>query len=50
MKVVMKSVNRTGADLNTASLELLTHISGLNSGTAQEIVNYRNENGRLYES
>ena len=43
----MKSVNRTGADLNTASLELLTHISGLNSGTAQEIVNYRNENGRF---
>ena len=46
-EVVMKSVNRTGADLNTASLELLTHISGLNSGTAQEIVNYRNENGRF---
>ena len=46
-EVVLKSVNRTGADLNTASLELLTHISGLNSGTAQEIVNYRNENGRL---
>ncbi len=46
-EVVLKSVNRTGADLNTASLELLTHISGLNSGTAQEIVNYRNENGRF---
>ena len=46
-EVVMKSVNRTGADLNTASLELLTHISGLNSGTAQEIVYYRNENGRF---
>ena len=46
-EVVLKSVNRTGADLNTASQELLTHISGLNSGTAQEIVNYRNENGRF---
>ena len=46
-EVVLRSVNRTGADLNTASLELLTHISGLNSGTAQEIVNYRNENGRF---
>ena len=43
----MKCVNRTGADLNTASQELLTHISGLNSATAKEIVNYRNENGRF---
>ena len=43
----MKAVNRTGADLNTASPELLMHISGLNSATAREIVNYRNENGRF---
>ena len=43
----MKCVNRTGADLNTASQELLMHISGLNSATAKEIVNYRNENGRF---
>ncbi|NCB32537.1 MAG: RNA-binding transcriptional accessory protein [Erysipelotrichia bacterium] len=46
-EVVMKAVNRTGADLNTASPELLTHISGLNSGTAQEIVKFRNTNGRF---
>lgn len=46
-EVVMKAVNRTGADLNTASVELLTHISGLNSGIAKEIINYRNENGRF---
>ena len=46
-EVVMKCVNRTGADLNTASPELLMHISGLNSATAREIVNYRNENGRF---
>lgn len=46
-EVVMKCVNRTGADLNTASYELLTHISGLNSATAKEIVNYRNENGKF---
>ncbi len=46
-EVVMKAVNRTGADLNTASPELLTHISGLNSGTAQEIVNFRNANGKF---
>ncbi len=46
-EAVMKCVNRTGADLNTASVELLTHISGLNAGIAREIVNYRNENGRF---
>ena len=46
-EAIMKCVNRTGADLNTASQELLTHISGLNSATAKEIVNYRNENGRF---
>ena len=46
-EAVMKCVNRTGADLNTASTELLTHISGLNSAIAGEIVTYRNENGRF---
>ena len=46
-EAIMKCVNRTGADLNTASQELLTHISGLNSGIAKEIINYRNENGRF---
>ena len=46
-EAVMKCVNRTGADLNTASPELLTHISGLNSSIAGEIVSYRNENGRF---
>ncbi len=46
-EAIMKVVNRVGADLNTASTELLTHISGLNAGIAREIVNYRNENGRF---
>ena len=46
-EVVMKAVNRTGADLNTASVDLLTHISGLNKGIAKEIVRYRDENGRF---
>lgn len=46
-EAVMKAVNRTGADLNTASPELLMHISGLNKASAQEIVNYRNEHGRF---
>ena len=43
----MKVVNRVGADLNTASVELLTHVAGLNAGIAREIVNYRNENGKF---
>ena len=46
-EAIMKVVNRVGADLNTASSELLTHISGLNSGIAKEIVKYRDENGRF---
>ena len=46
-EAIMKVVNRVGADLNTASTELLTHISGLNSGIAKEIVKYRDENGRF---
>ncbi len=46
-EVVMMAVNRTGADLNTASVDLLKHISGLNAGIAKEIINYRNINGRF---
>ncbi|MBR2685635.1 MAG: RNA-binding transcriptional accessory protein [Erysipelotrichaceae bacterium] len=46
-EAIMMCVNRTGADLNTASIELLTHISGLNSGIAREIINYRNANGKF---
>lgn len=46
-EATMKVVNRVGADLNTASIELLTHISGLNAGIAKEIVDYRNENGKF---
>lgn len=46
-ETTMKVVNRVGADLNTASVELLKNISGLNAGIAKEIVNYRNENGKF---
>ncbi len=44
---VMKSVNRVGVDVNTASAELLRHISGLTKASAQEIVNHRDKNGRF---
>lgn len=43
--VVKDCVNQVGADLNTASPELLRHISGLGASVAAGIVAYRNENG-----
>lgn len=43
--VVQSCVNLVGVNLNTASRSLLTYVSGLNEQTAQNIVNYRNENG-----
>ena len=42
---VIKTVNRIGADVNTASEELLRHIAGLNKSVAKSLVAYRNENG-----
>lgn len=44
-RVVETAVNQVGVNVNTASPELLTHISGLTATTAQNIVTYRNENG-----
>ncbi len=44
-QTVFKTVNRVGVDVNTASKELLMHISGLNKATADTIVEYRNEFG-----
>lgn len=43
--VVEDCVNAVGVDVNTASAPLLTRVSGLNSGTANNIVKYREENG-----
>lgn len=45
--VVDKSVNLVGVNVNTASPTLLKHISGLNATTAQNIVDYRQENGDI---
>jgi uncharacterized protein len=44
---VVKSVNRVGADVNTASEELLRHIAGLNKNVAKALVTFRNENGHF---
>ncbi len=43
--VVEDCVNAVGADLNTASASLLTHVAGLTAATARNIVTYREENG-----
>ena len=45
--VVETAVNQVGVDVNTASPQLLQHISGLNKTTAQNIVSYREENGEF---
>ena len=44
-QVVETAVNQVGVNVNTASPELLIHISGLTKTTAQNIVKFRNENG-----
>jgi uncharacterized protein len=43
--VVISCVNRVGVDLNTASIQLLTYVSGLGLQLAKNIVAHRNENG-----
>ncbi|WP_425402043.1 Tex family protein [Hugenholtzia roseola] len=42
---VMSCVNAVGVEVNTASKELLSYVSGLGSALAGNIVKYRNENG-----
>ncbi len=42
--VVISSVNAVGVDLNTASPYLLSYVSGLGMGLAENIVSYRTEN------
>lgn len=44
---VETAVNKVGVNLNTASIQLLTYISGLNKTTAQNIILYREENGKF---
>ncbi len=44
--VVERAVNQVGVNLNTASYQLLTRISGLSKTIATNIVQYRDEHGR----
>ncbi len=43
--VIESSVNHVGVDLNTASVPLLRHVSGLNQLAARQLVEYRKEHG-----
>lgn len=43
--VVEDCVNKVGVDVNTASVPLLTRVSGLNKALAENLVRYRDENG-----
>ena len=45
--VLEDCVNSVGVDLNTASPSLLSRVSGLNSGIANNIITYREENGKF---
>lgn len=47
--VVTSCVNRVGVDINSASIQLLTFVSGLGPQLAKNIVTYRNEN-KLFSS
>jgi len=43
--VVENCVNTVGVNINTASIPLLSYVSGIGTKLAENIVNYRNENG-----
>ncbi|MCF8240726.1 MAG: RNA-binding transcriptional accessory protein [Melioribacteraceae bacterium] len=45
--VIVSCVNYVGVDLNTASSSLLTHVSGLNSRIANNIISHRESIGRF---
>lgn len=44
-ETIESCVNYVGVDLNTASKELLTFVSGMSPTVAKNIISYRNENG-----
>jgi uncharacterized protein len=46
-ETVISCVNQVGVELNTASKHLLSYVSGLGPALAQNIVDYRKENGKF---
>lgn len=46
-QTVVSCVNQVGVNINTASKHLLSYVSGINTGIAENIVKYRNEIGRF---
>ena len=44
---VQKVVNNVGVNINSATVELLSYVSGLTKKTAENIVEYRKENGKI---
>jgi protein Tex len=48
-ETVESCVNYVGVDLNTASKELLTFVSGISAAVANNIVEYRNQNGAFQD-
>ena len=47
--VVEDAVNQVGVDVNTATPSLLSYVAGINKTIANNIVKYRDENGKLKE-
>ena len=45
--VVETAVNKVGVNVNTASVSLLSYVSGVNKQIAKNIVAYRQENGKI---
>jgi uncharacterized protein len=46
-QTVVSCVNSVGVNLNTASKHLLSYVSGIGAGLAENIVRYRSENGKF---
>ena len=47
--VVEDAVNEVGVDVNTATPSLLSYVAGINKTIANNIVKYRDENGKIKE-